>query len=90
VIGCAVLLGVGMALVYTAIGALLADGVPAPRRGLAMGMYNSCIYLGMMAGSAAMGMVLRRIGFPAGFAVAGAVALASVPLFLALVRQGER
>jgi len=86
-IGCAVLLGIGMALTYTAIGALIADGVPAARRGLAMGMYNSCIYLGMMAGSAAMGMAMKRIGFPAGFAVAGAVALASVPVFLGLVRR---
>jgi MFS family permease len=74
-LGCAVLLGLGMALAYTAIGALIAGGVPPRQRGLAMGMYNSCIYLGMMIGSTAMGFALQRIGYPLGFAAAGAAAL---------------
>ncbi|NVO00090.1 MAG: MFS transporter [Geobacteraceae bacterium] len=79
---CALLLGLGMALTYTAIGALIADGVPPRQRGLAMGMYNSCIYLGMMTGSTAMGVALQRIGYPLGFTLAGGVALlASLYLF---------
>ena len=40
-----------MALTYPSIGAMTAEKVPAVQRGLAMGMYNSCIYLGMMFGS---------------------------------------
>ena len=84
---CAVVLGTGMALTYTAIGALIAEQVPPLQRGLAMGMYNSCIYLGMMAGSAVMGMALKRIGYPAGFAVAGVVALMTVLLFAGMTRK---
>ena len=83
----AVLLGVGMAMNYTAIGALIAEGVPAVQRGLAMGMYNSCIYLGMMAGSAGMGVALKRIGYPAGFAVAGCFSLVALAGFGQLMRR---
>lgn len=79
-------LGTGMALTYTAIGALIAEQVPALQRGLAMGMYNSCIYLGMMAGSTGMGVVLQRIGYPRGFTVVGVVALLSLLLFGVMTR----
>lgn len=84
---CAVLLGIGMALVYTAIGALIAEQVPALQRGLAMGMYNSCIYLGMMAGSTVMGLALERIGYPAGFTVSGGVALLTLCCFAVMTRK---
>jgi len=70
-VGCAVVMGVGMALTFTAIGAMIAELIPALQRGLAMGMYNSCIYLGMMCGSTVMGITLKRIGYPLGFAAAG-------------------
>ncbi|GAM08254.1 putative MFS-type transporter [Geobacter sp. OR-1] len=89
-VGCAVLLGMGMALVFTAIGALIADGVPAAQRGLAMGMYNSCIYLGMMAGSTLMGMALKRIGYPLGFAFAGIVTLLTLLAFVAILRRSKQ
>jgi len=46
-----IVFGIGMALTYPSIGAMTAEKVPAVQRGLAMGMYNSCIYLGMMFGS---------------------------------------
>jgi MFS family permease len=83
---CAVIMGAGMALTFTAIGALIAELVPALKRGLAMGMYNSCIYLGMMFGSAALGVALKRIGYPLGFTLAGATALAALALFLLMMR----
>ncbi|MBT0665002.1 MFS transporter [Geobacter pelophilus] len=89
-LACAVVMGVGMALVFTAIGALIAELVPAVQRGLAMGMYNSCIYLGMMAGSTVMGLALKRIGYPTGFAVAGSVALVSLVLFFLMMRGNDR
>ncbi|HEY3309939.1 MAG TPA: MFS transporter [Desulfuromonadaceae bacterium] len=89
-VGCAVVLGVGMALTFTAIGALIAEQVPALQRGLAMGMYNSCIYLGMMAGSTIMGMALKKIGYPTCFAVAGALAIVALIWFSLLIRlQGK-
>jgi len=84
--GCAVIMGVGMALTFTAIGALIAELVPAVQRGLAMGMYNSCIYLGMMAGSTAIGIVLEQIGYPISFAAGGGVSLITAALFLSMMR----
>ncbi len=85
-LGCAVVMGAGMALTFTTIGAMVADQTPAAQRGLAMGMYNSCIYLGMMSGATVMGVALQRIGYPLGFAVAGAVDLAALALFFLLLR----
>ncbi|MDD2734628.1 MAG: MFS transporter [Desulfuromonadaceae bacterium] len=86
---CAVVMGVGMALTFTAIGALIAELVPAVQRGLAMGMYNSCIYLGMMSGSTIMGLALKRISYPAGFAAAGCAALITLLLFYYMMRQKQ-
>lgn len=85
-LGCAVLLGVGMSLIYTAIGALIVDLTPLPRRGLAMGMYNSCIYLGMMTGATVMGFALQWLGYGTGFTLAGGVTLLTVLLFLGLIK----
>jgi len=84
---CAVVMGVGMALTFTSIGALIAELVPALKRGLAMGMYNSCIYLGMMFGSTVLGLALKRVGYPLGFALAGSTALAALLLFLRMMRE---
>ncbi|HEX9023121.1 MAG TPA: MFS transporter [Geobacteraceae bacterium] len=88
-LGCAVVMGAGMALTFTTIGAMVADQTPAVQRGLAMGMYNSCIYLGMMSGATVMGFALQRIGYPLGFAAAGVVDLAALGLFFLLLRQGR-
>lgn len=84
---CAVLMGIGMALTFTSIGALIAELVPVIKRGLAMGMYNSSLYLGMMAGSTAMGIVLKRLGYPVVFALAGVVALGALVSFLFMMRR---
>jgi MFS family permease len=84
---CAVVMGVGMALTFTTIGAMIADQTPPLQRGLAMGMYNSCIYLGMMCGSTVMGIALKRIGYPLGFAAAGAVNLVALALFFLMLRE---
>ena len=81
-VACAVVMGVGMALTFTAIGVLIAELVPPLQRGLAMGMYNSCIYLSMMAGATVMGIALKWIGYPIGFAAAAVVALIAMVCFL--------
>jgi len=86
-LACSVVIGVGMALTFTAIGALIAELVPPLQRGLSMGMYNSSIYLGMMCGSTVMGMLLNRIGYSYGFAAAGVVALVALGLFLTMFRE---
>lgn len=86
---CAVVMGVGMALTFTAIGAMIAELIPAVQRGLAMGMYNSSIYLGMMAGSTVMGIALNRIGYPICFAAAGSTSLVSLILFFMMMREKQ-
>jgi len=85
--GCALVLGLGMALAFTAIGALVAESVAPVQRGLAMGMYNSSIYIGMMAGSATLGVVIRLSGYPAAFAAGGGVALLALLAFAVLMRR---
>jgi len=85
----AALLGVSMGVGFTALAALVADVVPPELRGLAMGGYNSCIYLGMMASAASMGEFIARAGFPAGFAAGGAATLAAVILFRFLSRRAS-
>jgi len=82
---CAVVLGMGMAFSFTAIGALIAEAVSPFRRGLAMGMFNSCVYLGMMGGSLSLGALIRTVGYPCGFAAGGAAAAVTVLLFLRLM-----
>lgn len=84
---CAIGMGVGMALTFTAIGALIAEKTPVVQRGLAMGMYNSSLYLGMMAGSTAMGAAVGVIGYPAGFALGGGTAALTGVAFLLLMRR---
>jgi MFS transporter, DHA1 family, multidrug resistance protein len=78
---CGAVIGVAMAAGYTAIGAIIADSVPRELRGLSMGMYNSCIYLGMMLSSAVMGPVIRHAGFGAGFLAGGGVCAAATAAF---------
>jgi len=86
----AVGMGVGMAFTFTAISALIVEQVPAVQRGLAMGMYNSCIYLGLMAGSTAMGVAFKWVDYPTGFAAAGVIALLTMLLFLLLMYKPPR
>lgn len=79
-------LGFGLALAFTSIGALIAETVSADLRGPAMGGYNSCLYLGMMAGSLAFGPVIEWIGYDHSFMLNGGINLAVVFIFLSLMR----
>ncbi len=80
-------LGVAMGLAFTSIGALIAEVVPPAGRGLAMGGYNACLYLGMMSGAAVMGTLAGPWGMAGGFLVSGLVVLAATGGFLVLVRK---
>lgn len=84
---CAAGLGISMGLGFTAIGALIAEVVPAEARGLAMGGYNTCIYLGMMLSSATMGAAIRGIGFSKGFFLTALINLLAIALFFLLMRS---
>ncbi|MFH1595632.1 MAG: MFS transporter [Pseudomonadota bacterium] len=83
----AVALGTSMGLAFTSIGALIAEAAPAELRGLAMGGYNSAIYLGMMLSSALMGPVIRLIGFQEGFLLTGLVNFMVIGLFYFFMRE---
>lgn len=83
----ALALGLAMGLGFTPVGALIAEVVPPDARGLAMGGYNTCIYLGMMFSSAVMGSVIGQIGFTASYILAGLVVALATGGFFWLVRN---
>jgi DHA1 family multidrug resistance protein-like MFS transporter len=83
----AVALGASMGLAFTSIGALTAEAAPAELRGLAMGGYNSAIYLGMMLSSALMGPVIRLIGYKEAFLITALLNFLVIGLFHFLMRD---
>jgi MFS family permease len=86
----AVALGAGMAVAFTAVGALISEVVNPQSRGLAMGGYNSSIYFGMMLGSLLMGPVIREVGFRNGFYLVACFNLvATFVFFLVFQRAGS-
>ncbi|MDX9788045.1 MAG: MFS transporter [Desulfobacterales bacterium] len=74
----ALVLGVGVACAFTAIGALIAESAPTGHRSLAMGCYNTCIFLSLMISSACMGGVVEWIGFDIGFLLTSAGMLLTI------------
>jgi len=80
-------LGLAMGLGFTPVGALIAEVVPPEARGLAMGGYNSCIYLSMMLSAATMGAVMSRIGFGSGYALVALVMVLTTVGFYWLIRD---
>jgi len=82
----AALLGAGMGISFIALSSLVVIVLPAKQRGLGMGLYNSCIYLGMMLSSASMGAVIHRSSFRTGFMLAGAVTMLTGVVFAILYR----
>ncbi len=83
-------LGVAMGLAFTSIGALIAEVVPPEGRGLAMGGYNACLYLGMMLGAAVMGATAGSLGLAASFLMAGLAVMAAAGGFMLLVKDFSR
>ncbi len=86
---CGALLGTGMAIGFTAVTAIIVAAVPREARGLAMGLYNSCIFLGMMVGSAVIGGMIHGAGYRAVFLGGGGVCAALTLVFIALYRKDE-
>lgn len=72
---------------FTPLGALISEVVPLDSRGLAMGGYNTAIYLGMMLGSATMGPVISRLGFEIGFLAAAVINLIGTAGLFLIMRQ---
>ena len=65
--------------------ALVADLVPAARRGAAFGWYNLAVGIGALPASLLFGAVWDRAGAPAAFAVGAALALAAALVLLVAV-----
>jgi MFS family permease len=80
-------LGLAMSLGFTPVGALIAEVVPSTDRGLAMGGYNTCIYLGMMISSALMGVVIGWLGYTWSYALMGLIVALSTGGFYLLIRD---
>ncbi len=80
-------LGLAMGLGFTPVGALIAEVVPPADRGLAMGGYNTCIYLGMMISSAVMGVVIGWLGYALSYALMGLIVALSTGGFYLLIRD---
>ncbi|MHC1743445.1 MAG: MFS transporter [Syntrophobacteraceae bacterium] len=78
---CATGAGISMGLAFTSVGALIPEVVGQDARGLAMGGYNSAIYLGMMMGSLVMGLLIRYIGFQGAFCLAAGINLLTTGTF---------
>lgn len=66
-LGAAVAMGLSMGIAFTVICALIVDAVPARMRGLAMGCYNTCVYLGMMLCAIGMCYGDHAYGYKTGF-----------------------
>jgi DHA1 family multidrug resistance protein-like MFS transporter len=75
-----------MGLAFTSVGALIPLAVPSQSLGLAMGGYNSCIYLGMMLSAAFMGAVIRLVGFKGGFLITALLNFFVIAAFKALMK----
>jgi MFS family permease len=82
----AVLLGLTMGMTFTPLGALIAEVAGPELRGLAMGGYNTFIYLGMMLSSAVMGYVIEIAGFPLSYLAAGLLLVVMAPGFVHLMK----
>ena len=82
--------GVVLAMAFVAIGASLSEASTPATRGLAMGGYSTAIFVSIGLASLALGPVIVRCGYAAGFilaGVAGAVgALVSAALWAAPTR----
>ena len=83
----AVAFGISMGLAFTSIGALIAEVVPVESRGLAMGGYNTCIYLGMLTSAVSMGAIIQKIGFENGFFLTAAINFFLVGFFHFLMKN---
>jgi MFS family permease len=64
---CAAVMGIGMGLTFTSVAALCVETVRPDHRALAMGGYNSAIYLGMMVSAAGLGPIIGLAGYKDGF-----------------------
>jgi DHA1 family multidrug resistance protein-like MFS transporter len=83
----AAVMGVSMGLAFTSVAALTVEAAPPELRGLAMGGYNSAIYLSMMVSAAGLGPVIKRIGFEDGFFLTTLIIILLTGISYLLIRR---
>jgi MFS family permease len=86
----ALLLATGSSVLYPTLAALVVDRAPEGERGLALGTLSASWDLGVVVGSALIGVVSDRVSYGAGFAVAGATAALGLLAFLAAEQRHAR
>ncbi|OPL14072.1 MAG: hypothetical protein AVO34_06130 [Firmicutes bacterium ML8_F2] len=59
----AAILGLSLGVAFPSLGASIGEVVPRHLRGAAMGGFNACIFLGMLANALLMGIVIEAIGY---------------------------
>jgi len=69
---------------------LVSEQTPPHRQGTALGILNSSLFSGMLAGAALGGVVADKWGFRAAFFISGALMLFSAMLVLLCVREAAR
>jgi MFS family permease len=79
--------GAGLGLMYPAFAAYIMSHVDASRRGAAFGAYIAAFDTGIGTGSWATGVLIHALGFRPAFAIAAAIAVLALPLFLVLERR---
>lgn len=85
----ALLLASGASVLYPTLAALVVDRAPERERGLALGTLSGAWDLGVVVGSAVVGVVTERASPGAGFVVAGTGAGLGGLVFLASERRRE-
>jgi predicted MFS family arabinose efflux permease len=76
--------GVASGSAGVAIGVALAGASTSATRGLVMGGYSTALYLGLAIGSFALGPVITRYGFEAGFSIGATAGAAGALMATAL------
>jgi MFS family permease len=89
-IAAATLMGTGHSVLYPTLIAVVLDRTPDRERGVALGTASASWDLGVVVGSALVGVVADRVSFGAGFALAGAAAALGALAFVLGERRALR
>jgi MFS family permease len=81
--------GMSMGIAFTAVGALISEVVRPDARGVAMGGYNSAIYIGVTISSLAMGAVIQTLGYRYAFLTVAIINLAATGLFYLVFSRAQ-
>ena len=79
--------GLGEAFVTSSSAALVADYCQARHYGAAMGTFGTIFDVGHAAGPIVTGLLVASLGYGPAFIIVAALLVASVPLFLVMVRE---